>query len=115
MRARATSMAAITPSRSSAQDDLLAVVALLEEHRVSLGRVLERHPVRDDEARIDLAALDARQQRPQVALDVTLPRPDGERTVHDGPHGKLVDEPSVDADDRDDAAVAEAWMAWRRA
>ena len=70
------------------------------------GASVEPHAVRDDEARVDLSVLDPLEQRAQVALDVRLPGLDRQRLVHDRADGNLVDEPAVDAGDRDRAAVA---------
>jgi hypothetical protein len=49
--------------------------------------------VRDDEARVDLAAKDALQERPHAALDVALSGLDGERTIHDRAHRVAVRKP----------------------
>ena len=65
----------------------------------------------DDEARVDASFLDQLEEWLHVALDVGLPGPDGERAVHDGAHGEVVDEPRVDPDDRDGAAVAAGYRA----
>lgn len=45
-------------SYSRLQHDLDAFVLLVLEHLVVLGRVVERHLVRDDEARVDLPVPD---------------------------------------------------------
>jgi hypothetical protein len=45
------------------EDDLGAVVLLVLEHLVALRSVFEREVVRDDEAGVDVAALDALEQR----------------------------------------------------
>src|SRR3954471_14068144 len=60
----------------------------------------------DDEARVDLAALNALEQWTEVTLYVALPGADGQRAVHQRADRELVDEAAVRADDRDDAAVA---------
>ena len=70
------------------------------------GASLQRQPVRDDEARIDLALLDPLEQRLHVALHVALAGLDRQRAVHHRAHRELVDEAAVDADHRDRPAVA---------
>src|SRR6185503_600851 len=86
---------AARPRGSGSQDDLQAVVLLVEKHVEPRRRVAQRQPVGDDEARIDLAPLDSLEQRLHVPLDVTLAGPDRERPVDDGAHRKLVDEAAV--------------------
>src|SRR5690348_185208 len=54
------------------EDDLQALLLLVLEDLVAVRRLVERQAVRDDEAGVDLAALDAVQQRPHVALHVAL-------------------------------------------
>ena len=48
---------------------------------------------------------DALQQRPHVTVYMTLAGLDGERSVHQRPERELVDEPAIDADDRDRTAA----------
>ena len=60
---------------------LLAPVPFIDEHRVGVRRFIEGQLVGDDEAGIYLAALDAIEQRAQVALDVALPRLDGQKSA----------------------------------
>jgi hypothetical protein len=69
------------PSLSSPswlQHHLEAVVLLVQEDLIPVGRVLEPHVVRDDETRVDLSLLDALKQRAQVALHVRLAGLDGQ-------------------------------------
>ena len=87
------------PAGSGAQDHLLAVVLLVDGRcrspsaASSSGRrwVMTKR-------RVDLAVLDALQQRLHVALHVALAGADGERAVHQRAHRELVDEAAVDAD-----------------
>src|SRR3954454_12586655 len=55
--------------------------------------------MRDDECRVDPAGLNVLEQRPEVAMDMTLAGLDCKRPVHDGVHWELVDEASVNTDD----------------
>src|SRR5436305_175657 len=90
------------------QHDLDAVVFLVVEEPVAIGRVIEAQAMRDDEARIDLAVLDAFQQRLHVPMHVTLAGLDRQRAIHHRAHRKLVDEAAVDADHRYRPAIAAA-------
>jgi hypothetical protein len=56
------------------QYHLDALVLLIDEHVVSLRCIVETHLVRHHKARIDLASLDAAQQRLQIPLYVRLAR-----------------------------------------
>ena len=62
--------------------------------------------MRDDERRIDLAALDALEQRTHVALHVRLAALDRDRLVDDGAERQLVDEAAVHAGNGHRAALA---------
>ena len=61
-------------SLSGLEHDLHALVLLVLEGLVAVGGLAELEPVRDDEARVDVAVADALVQRLQVALDVALAR-----------------------------------------
>ena len=91
---------------SGLQHDLDAVVLFLVEDVVAVRRFIQRQPVRDDEAGVDLSLLDSLQQRLHVALDVALPGLHRQRAVHERAHREFVYESAVDADDRDRTAVA---------
>src|SRR4029434_11319020 len=54
------------------QHDLDAVVLLVPEHLVALGRVREPQPVSDDKRRIDLTILDTCEQRTHITVTVRL-------------------------------------------
>jgi hypothetical protein len=54
------------------QHDLQAVILLVDENVVSMRSIVELHVVCDDEAGIDLPALNALQQRTQITLDMAL-------------------------------------------
>src|SRR5260221_5274201 len=90
------------------EDDLLAAVLLVLEDVVAMRCALQRQPVRDDPRRVDLTAFDAFQQRLHVALNMALAGPQGQRPVHPRASRKLVRQPAVVSDDRDDATVAAA-------
>jgi hypothetical protein len=77
------------------------VVVLADERRVAARRVIEIHRVRNDEARIDLAVLDALEQRLHVALHVALTGLHRGRPVHERTHREPVDQAAVYADHRD--------------
>src|SRR5579875_1808226 len=100
--------AAVRPTGSGLEHDLYAVVLLVLEDVVAVRRLPQRQRVGDDPGRVDLAALDALQQRLHVPLHVALAGPQGERPVHPGPGGELVHEPAVHADHGDDPAAAAA-------
>ena len=68
--------------------------------------VVERHAVRDDEARIDLALFDAREQRREVTLNVRLAALERQPAIDDRAHRKRIDDTAVDARHRDGSAVA---------
>src|SRR5690349_12458504 len=99
---------AFTYERSGLQDDLLAVVLLVLEDVVPVRGLVEREAVGDDPRGVDLAGLDAGEQRLHVLVHVALPRPQGQAPVHPRAGRELVDQPAVDADDGDDAAAAAA-------
>src|SRR6188474_3837955 len=85
-----------TPRSSSRREnDLFAVVDLVQEHVEAARSLAEREAMGDDEAGVDLSAFDALQKGAQVAVDVALPGAEGERAIDDRAHGKLVDEPAV--------------------
>jgi hypothetical protein len=63
---------------SHVQHYLLTPVPLIEEHVIPRRRLLQPHPMGDDEARIDLPPFDPLEQWPHVAVHVALPR----RTWH---------------------------------
>src|SRR4051794_13764574 len=88
------------------EHDLFAVVLLIAEHPVAFRRVFERHAMRDDEARIDLALFHTLEQRFQVAVHVTLSGADGDRPVHQLAHRELVDESRIHTDHRYGSTVA---------
>src|SRR4051812_11963429 len=91
--------------RLGLENDLDAVIFLVDERLVTVRRLVELQRVRNDEARVDLAFLDALEERLHVALHVGLAGSHRERAVHERPHRELVDEAAVDADHRDNAAV----------
>src|SRR5579871_584339 len=68
------------------QHDLYAVLLFVLEDLIGPRRLIEREPMRDDEARIDLALLNALQQRSQIAMHVRLPGNQRQRLVHEGSH-----------------------------
>src|SRR5215207_9261986 len=76
---------------SGFEDDLLAVFLLVLEDVVAVRGLVERQGVGDDPGRVDLAALDALQERSQVPLDVALACAQCQRPVHPGPGRELVD------------------------
>src|SRR3954454_14871171 len=92
--------------RSGREDHLLATLLLVLEDVVPVRRLGQRQPVGDHPGGVDLAALDALEQRAHVPLDVALPGLQGQGAVHPRAGGELVDEPAVHADDRDDASTA---------
>ena len=102
------SISPVNPLPSGLQHDLDAAVLLVAEHLVAVGRVVERQPVRDDERRVDLALLDPLQQRLHVPVDVGLAHLEGQALVERGAERELVEQPAVDAGDRDRAALAAA-------
>lgn len=61
-----------------------------------------------DEARVDVALLDMVEQWTQVAMPVALPGANRERAVDHRAHWEVVDQTTVDADDRNRATVAAA-------
>src|SRR5581483_1249887 len=83
--------------RPRSEYDLDAPVLLVAEHFVSTRSIVEPHPVCNDEARVDLAALDPFQERLHVALDMRLSGFDFQSPVHDGAERNLIDETAVDA------------------
>src|SRR4030095_3709895 len=95
-------------SRPWVEDDFDALVLLLFEDLVSVRCIFERHAMGDDEAGIDVALLDAREQRWEVALAVRLAGLDGQRAIHDRTERHLVEETAIHAGDRDRSAVAAA-------
>src|SRR5262249_56197587 len=88
------------------QHDLHGAVGLVEKHVVAAWRVAEVHVMRDDEARIDGAGFDAREERLHVAMDMTLAGANRDAAVHQRAERELVDEAGIHAEDRDDAGVA---------
>src|SRR6266516_201643 len=67
------------------ENHLDTVVLFVAEGAVRLRRLLQRLPVQDDEARVDVALLHALQQRPYVAVHVRLAGLDGQTLVHGHP------------------------------
>src|SRR5919199_2391743 len=94
----------LAPPRSGLQHDLHALVLLVLEGLEAVGCVAESEPVRDHEARIDVALADVLVQRLQVALDVALTRLEGQALVHEGAGGELVQQAPVDPHDGHDPA-----------
>src|SRR6478672_2183867 len=91
---------------SRLQHHLDAFILLVLEDVVAVRRLVERQRVGDDASGIDVAVLDALEQRLQVALHMGLASLDGERAVHHRTHRKLVDEAAVHAGNRYMTAVA---------
>src|SRR3712207_6208855 len=59
-----------------------AVILFVYEHVEAVRRLVQRECVGDDEARIDLAALDPLQQRAHIAMHMALAGLDRQRAVH---------------------------------
>src|SRR5437588_1517556 len=76
LRMRLSCGASICPG---IKNNLGAVVLLVAEYLVHLWRLINRHTMTDDEARIDLAALHAIEQRLHVTHHVGLTGFHGER------------------------------------
>src|SRR5947209_8401897 len=91
---------------SRLQHHFNALVLLIAEDPVRLRRLFQRQAVRNDEARVELALLDPRQQRLQVAVDVRLAHLEGQPLAEGGAKVDLVQEAAVDAGDRHRAALA---------
>src|SRR5436190_11636882 len=89
-------------------DDLDARVLLLAERPVHVRRVVETDAVRDEERRIDVAALDAREQLRHVLVHVRLSHLERQALGERRAERELVEPAAVDAGDRDDAAFAAA-------
>src|SRR5690348_16143701 len=64
--------------------DLDAIVLFFPEHGISLRSLIERHAVRDHEARIDLAFLNSFEQGLHIALHMRLSGAHGEGAIHEG-------------------------------
>src|SRR3954464_9289227 len=94
------------PPRSGLENHLLAVVLLVLEELVAAWRLGQRQSVGYHTGGVELSALDAREQWPHVPLHVALTGPQRAGPVHPRARRKLVDDPPVDPDDRDDAAAA---------
>src|SRR5579885_1572183 len=88
------------------QHDLEALLGLVAERPVAFGRVVDSHPVRDHEAGVDLAGLDALEQHLHIALHVRLAHLERKPLRERHADRELVDQPRVDARDRDGAALA---------
>lgn len=80
---------------SRLQYDFDAAILFPAEFREGRRRFIEPHAMGDDDARIDLAALYPLQQGAHVSLHVRLAGFNGERTIHDGTDGELIDESSI--------------------
>src|SRR5436853_7690508 len=80
---------------SRPQDHFDAFILFVPEHLVGLRRFRKREPVRDHKAWIDRPTLDQFEKRPQITLDMSLPRTDRQCLVDDGPDRELVDEPAI--------------------
>src|SRR5689334_4455718 len=88
------------------QNDLDAIILLFLEHRESLRYLIERQPVRDDEARVDLALLNSFEQRLQIALHMRLAGAHSQRAVHKRSDREFIHQAAVHSDDGNSAAVA---------
>src|ERR1041384_6598196 len=88
------------PRRCSAcsgiQNDFDASVLLVVEDFVGARSVAERQAVRDHERGIDLAALDAIEQGPDIFLHVRLSHLEREAFAERGADGEFIDRKSVD-------------------
>src|SRR5215218_4412601 len=93
-------------TRSGLEDDLHALVQLVLEGLVAFGREAELQPVGHDEARVDSPVLDVLVERLEVSMDVALAALERQSLVHEGAARELVEQSSVGADDRHDAARA---------
>src|SRR5581483_9186142 len=87
-------------------DDLDAPLLLVAEDLVAAWRLLQWQAVGNDEAGIDLAALNPLQQRPQVALHMGLAHPEGQALAERRSERELVHEPAVHPRDGDAPALA---------
>jgi hypothetical protein len=87
------------------QDNLDAAVFFLRKDFVSLGRLFERQPMRDDVVELNLAVLDQREQLVDIFLHRRLAECESDTFVEDLPQWKFVRN-SVNPDDADEAAAA---------
>src|SRR5437588_265613 len=88
------------------EDDLDAVVVLLLEGLVSLGGVVEFHPMGDDARRINVALLDALQERMQIAMDVGLSHLKGQPLGMSRAKRHFVEQSAIDSRNRDHPALS---------
>src|SRR5215211_3583637 len=91
---------------SGLEHHLDAAVLLVAEGLVHLRPLLDRNRVGDDEGRVDLALADAAQEIVGPAVHVGLAHAPGEALVHRGAERDLVDEPAIDARNRERAGRA---------
>src|SRR6478609_5794600 len=83
------------PSSRRLEHDFFTAIELLVEKVVALGSFGEWELMSNDEAGIDLAALDPFQERLHVAVCVALPRAQRQGAVDHCTNRKLVDEAAV--------------------
>src|SRR5450631_438382 len=89
-----------------AHDDFHALILLVTEHLITIGRVVQPEPMRDDETRVDLAVLYSFEQGSHITLDVGLTAFQLEGSIHKRADRKFVDEPAVDAGNRNGSAAS---------
>src|SRR5690606_28434856 len=92
--------------RSGFENYLDATVMLVAEGLVHLRPLLEADAVGDDEARVDLAFLDALEQVVGPAVDVGLAHAEGQALVHRRAERNLVDQPAIHAGNGNDPGRA---------
>jgi len=73
----------LTQRQSGLQDHFNAVVFLVEERVIALRGLAQFKAMRDDETRIDLAALDPVKQAFPIMLHMALPCSHGEAAIHE--------------------------------
>src|SRR5688500_20284341 len=61
--------------------------------------------MRDHDAWIDFAVLDSIEQRTHVTVHRSLTSTNRQSSIHQSPHGELVDQATIHANDRNDATV----------
>src|SRR5690606_35274965 len=76
--------------------DFDAVVALVAECPVSLGRLIQRQAMGNQKGRVYLAALYSLQEWPQITVHVRLARLERQRLVHERPERDFVGKAAID-------------------
>src|SRR5579875_3141028 len=87
------------------QHNLYAVILLLFEHCVTFRGLAKWEVMRDDKTWVDLALLNSFEERLHVFLYVALASPDRDRAIHQRACRELINEPAIDADNRNGAAI----------